>query len=144
MRRYLLDDHLIDPEWAEREIELSRRRFASGSVGLFVARIRGTEGAMAGVAGLRPYKPGQLQILYAVDPGASGKGYATEMVAAVLDYCFDLAEMESVIATVDEPNKSSTKLVERLGFRRIGTEPGPRFPLDIFEIDAASWRRREE
>ena len=64
------------------------------------------------------------------------------MVGAVLDYCFDLAEMESVRATIDAPNEASLKLVERLGFRLVGREPAERYELLVFDIDAATWRRR--
>jgi RimJ/RimL family protein N-acetyltransferase len=142
VRQYLLDDQLVDPRWVEREIEASRERFGRGSVGLFAARLRGSEGDLLGVAGLRPYHAGELQILYAVDPRAAGRGLASEMVGAVLDYCFDLAELPAVRASVDVPNRASLKLVERLGFRLVGREPGPRFELLLFEIDAASWRRR--
>lgn len=143
VRRFLLDDRVVDPGWVTREIGASRHRFASGSVGLFVARLRGSEGAVVGVAGLRPYHSGELQILYAVDPARSGKGIASEMVAAVLDYCFDLAELERVRATIDAPNEASIKLVERLGFRLVGRDPAERYELFVFEIDAATWRRRE-
>lgn len=144
VRRYLLDDKVIDAAWAVREIEASARRFAHGGVGLFATRIRGSKGALAGVAGLRPYSAGELQILYAVDPRAAGKGFASEMVGAVLDYCFDVAKMECVRATIDAPNRASLRLVERLGFRFAGKAPAERFELFVFEIDAATWRERGE
>ena len=142
VRRFLLDDRLVDPDWVAHEIEASRRRFAAGSVGLFVARLRGSQGEMVGVAGLRPYHAGELQILYAVDPAEAGKGLASEMVGAVLDCCFDLAEMDNVRATIDAPNEGSLKLVERLGFRCVGQAPAERYELFVFEIDAATWRQR--
>jgi RimJ/RimL family protein N-acetyltransferase len=144
VRRFLLDDRVVDPGWVAREIEASRQRFAAGSVGLFVARLRGSQGAVAGIAGLRPYHAGELQILYAVDPAAAGRGLASEMVGAVLDYCFDLAEMPRVRATIDAPNRASLKLVERLGFRLVGRDPSERYELFVFEIDAATWRHRSE
>jgi RimJ/RimL family protein N-acetyltransferase len=142
VRRYLLDDKLVDPRWVEHEIEASRRRFAIGGVGLFAARRRGSQGDVVGVAGLRPYHAGELQILYAVDPAAAGKGIASEMVGAVLDYCFDLAELESVRATIDAPNEASIRLVERLGFRHTGNAPAERFELLVYDLDAETWRRR--
>ena len=144
VRQYLLDDRLVDADWVAREIEGSQRRFSRGSVGLFVARVRGTHGAMAGVGGLRPYTGTGLEILYAVDPAAAGKGLASEMVEGVLDYCFDIAKMERVRATIDAPNRSSLRLVDRLGFRYAGKKPAERFELFVFEVDAATWAAREE
>lgn len=144
VRRFLLDDRVVEPPWVVHEIESSRERFAEGGVGLFVARLRGSEGALIGVAGLRPYHADELQILYAVSPSMSGRGLASEMVGALLDYCFDVAEMPSVRATVDAPNSASLKLVERLGFRLVGRRPTARFELLVFDVDAESWRRREK
>jgi len=144
VRRFLLDDKLVEPPWVVHEIEGSRERFADGGVGLFAARLRGSQGALVGVAGLRPYHANELQILYAVDPSMGGRGLASEMVAAVLDYCFDIADLESVRATVDAPNQASLKLLDRLGFRLVGRRPTARFELLVFDVDAASWRRREE
>jgi ribosomal-protein-alanine N-acetyltransferase len=144
VRKYLLDDQLVDPPWVANEIRASSERFARGSVGLFVARLRGTRGHLAGVAGLRPYQGAELQILYAVAPEAAGKGVASEMVGAVLDYSFDVARLASVRATIDAPNRASLRLVDRLGFRFVGKAPAERFELYVFEIDAATWRAREE
>jgi RimJ/RimL family protein N-acetyltransferase len=144
VRLFLLDDRLVEPHWVVREIDGSRERFAAGGVGLFAARLRGSQGALMGVAGLRPYHADELQILYAVDPAAGGRGLASEMVAAVLDYCFDVADLSSVRATIDAPNSASLKLVERLGFRLVERRPTARFELLVFDVDAEGWRQREE
>ncbi len=37
VRRYLLDDTLVDAEWVAAEIDSSRDRFAAGQLGLFTA-----------------------------------------------------------------------------------------------------------
>jgi RimJ/RimL family protein N-acetyltransferase len=142
VRRYLLDDRLVDSRWISAEIESSRRRFLVGAVGLFAVRERGTEGELAGVAGLRPYKPRELQLLYALFPSRGGRGLATEMLEAVVDYAFDVAHMPKVRASIDAPNAASIKLVERLGFRLVGREPGERFELQIFDL-AARERRHD-
>jgi ribosomal-protein-alanine N-acetyltransferase len=144
VRLFLLDDRLVEPHWVVEEIDGSRRRFAAGGVGLFAARLRGSEGELIGVAGLRPYHADELQILYAVDPAAGGRGLASEMVAAVLDYCFDIAELETVRASIDAPNSASLKLVDRLGFRLVERRPTARFELLVFDVDRESWSRREE
>lgn len=144
VRRYLLDDKLVEPGWVAHEIAGSRERFAAGGVGLFAVRLRGSQGGLAGVVGLRPHHAEELQILYAVDPALAGRGIASEMVAAVLDYCFDVAELDAVRATIDAPNTASLRLVERLGFRLVDRQPTARFELLVFDVDAATWRRRDE
>ncbi len=145
VRRFLLDDVFVDAEWMARELFASAARFARGSVGLFAAHPKASGGELLGFAGLRPYRsPDDLQLLYAVEPAWGGRGLATEMVDAALQYAFEHAGMESVVASVDVPNVASSRLLERLGFRLRGREPGPRFELLIFELDALAWQRRAQ
>ena len=47
-----------------------------------------------------------------------GQGYAHEAVTRLLVYLFDERKLHRVIATVDELNSASIRLIERLGFRR--------------------------
>ncbi|HLF55842.1 MAG TPA: GNAT family N-acetyltransferase [Thermoanaerobaculia bacterium] len=140
VRKYLLDDVLVGEQWISEELVSSWSRFRAGSVGLFAAR-EPRDGALVGVAGFRPFLAlNDLQLLYAVDPEASGRGLATEMVAAVVDYAFDAAELDSIRAAVDEPNEASLRLLVRLGFRPITRRPGARFELVVFEMTAEEWR----
>jgi ribosomal-protein-alanine N-acetyltransferase len=134
VRRYLLDDRLVDAGWIYSEVESSRHRFQLGAVGLFAVRERKTRGEIAGIAGMRPYKPGELQLLYALAPACGGKGLATEMLQAVVDFAFDVADLPKVRASIDAPNAASIKLVERLGFRLVEREPGERFELLIYDL----------
>lgn len=46
-----------------------------------------------------------------------GQGYAHEAVTRLLVYLFDELKLHRVIATVDELNAPSIRLIERLGFR---------------------------
>jgi RimJ/RimL family protein N-acetyltransferase len=60
---------------------------------------------------------------YVLGPPARGHGFATEACAwlvAELQMRFALAE---ILATVDVRNLGSIRVLERLGFRSVGTEP---------------------
>lgn len=58
------------------------------------------------------------EVGYILDPAFSGRGYATEAVAALLDLGFDGWGLHRIIARIDERNTASAGVVERLGFRR--------------------------
>jgi len=47
-----------------------------------------------------------------------GKGYATEALQTIIDYLFFTLHKHRIITSIDPANKSSIKLVERLGFRK--------------------------
>ena len=50
-----------------------------------------------------------------------GKGYGTEAVGLLVDYLFHTQSLARVGATCDVDNVPSSRLLERLGFRREGT-----------------------
>jgi hypothetical protein len=55
VRRYLLDGAVVERSWALAEVSASSQRFASGSVGIFLATQR-DGGALVGFAGFRPFR----------------------------------------------------------------------------------------
>ncbi|WP_084749918.1 GNAT family N-acetyltransferase [Amycolatopsis coloradensis] len=58
-----------------------------------------------------------LNLAYRFWPFAWGKGYATEMAAAVVDWAEREIPDVPVIANIMESNKPSIRVAERLGFR---------------------------
>lgn len=53
------------------------------------------------------------------------QGYATEAGAAFVRFGFDELELEKMVATVQEGNRASMRVLEKLGFTLTGIEPGP-------------------
>ncbi len=62
-------------------------------------------------------KYGGPEIQYMLAGDAHGKGYATEMATAIIDYAQNELKLDIVIATVDIPNKGSIRIIEKLGFQ---------------------------
>lgn len=58
------------------------------------------------------------EVGYIFDPRATGRGYATEAVDALLALGFDGLGLHRIVARLDERNTSSARVAERLGFRR--------------------------
>ncbi len=125
VRRYLLDDSLVDREWVEEEVRTSRERFDAGSLGLYAAHLREKPDALVGFAGFRPfYDPPVLQLVYGIGPAYVGRGLATDMARMVIGVAFDELGFQEVRASTDEPNAASVRVLQRLGMTLIGTEAG--------------------
>jgi len=73
---------------------------------------------MVGFAG-RSRKPA---LGYAIVPSAQGVGYATEAVRALIRWAFEhpSTEVEAVVADTLAENRPAVKLLDRLGFQRVG------------------------
>ncbi|MEM7416674.1 MAG: GNAT family N-acetyltransferase [Gemmatimonadota bacterium] len=126
VRRYLLDDQLVDGDWVAEEIEQSRLRFAEGSAGLWCIRAT-NDGAVVGFVGFRPFfDPPRLQLLYGFYPEYWGRGFASESAEAACALAFAELGFESVEAAIDTPNEASGRVLDRLGFTIAGeTDDGP-------------------
>ena len=86
--------------------------------------VRETLVAAAGYVG--PPMHGSVEIGFSVVPEAQGRGYAKEIVRALVERAFEQAEVETVIAHTYDSNKASTRVLLRCGFLRSGArgEPG--------------------
>ncbi|GAA3632400.1 GNAT family protein [Microbacterium awajiense] len=60
----------------------------------------------------------QVELGWALDPAHTGHGYASEAVAALIDYCFDELAVHRIVAECFLANESSWRLMERVGMRR--------------------------
>lgn len=139
VRRHLLDGELVDVDWVRAEIRASQARFAEGSLGLWLARSR-RGGAPVGFVGFRPFfEPPALQLLYGLLPEHCGRGLATEMAAAAVAHAFSTG-MDTVRATIDEPNVASIRLIRRLGFRRSGSTGEPQHRQLHFRLRRSRYR----
>lgn len=75
---------------------------------------------------------GMVEIGYAIVPAYRGRGLATEAARGLVDRAFSHAHVERVDAhTLAGPN-ASTRVLEKVGMKRVGTAPDP----DLGEI----WR----
>ena len=55
-----------------------------------------------------------------VSPAEQNKGYAKEVLKAILDFLFSIADFHRVTETVDAENAASIQLLKSLGFREEG------------------------
>jgi len=73
---------------------------------------------------------GMVEIGYAIVPAYRGRGLATEAAQGLTDYAFSHPHVKTVDAhTLAEPN-ASTRVLERLGMKRVGSVQDP----DVGEV----------
>jgi [ribosomal protein S5]-alanine N-acetyltransferase len=142
VRRYLLDDEVVDRAWVEGEIADSRDRFAMGGLGLWMCCDRGAAATPLGFAGYRSfYDPPVEQVLYGLATSSTHRGLATEVTSAVIDVGFRDPDRTEIRASTDEPNLASIRVLERLGFERVTRAPGPRGAQLHFVLTRERWER---
>jgi ribosomal-protein-alanine N-acetyltransferase len=142
VRRYLMDDRIVERSWVVDMVESSRRTFTDGKYGLWCLLPRG-DGEVVGLAGLLATKGArEPQLLYALAPAWWGRGLATEAAEAVADYAFEELGFTELLASTDPPNRASIRVMERLGMRFLEAGHASGHPLVFYRIARSEWARR--
>jgi RimJ/RimL family protein N-acetyltransferase len=130
-----------DPEGVRAEIEemVPRRPGEPGGWVQFTVEDR-ADGSLVGDVGLSPAdgEPGVIKVGYTIDPRFQGRGYATEAVAALVDYSFGTLEATVVRAYAGAENTPSIRVMEKVGMRLIerfhGSDGGERWTGVRYEV----------
>jgi RimJ/RimL family protein N-acetyltransferase len=81
------------------------------------------DGQVVGDVAVRMETSAQCAALgYTLSPAAQHRGFAREAVGAVVDALFDRTAIHRIVATLDEANLASMRVVETLGFRFEGID----------------------
>ena len=126
IRRYMMDGKIFPPAWSAGHIRASEALFDRLGVGLWLAHERWT-GELVGFCGylILPEVHATPELLYALREPFTGRGLATEMARLCIfegqwRRCFP----DGIVASVDAVNAASVRVLEKLGFERVGTNPG--------------------
>lgn len=124
VRRYLVVGEILQREWSEASVRNSSSLFAIHGIGIWLVRVEDAEPAI-GFCGFLDMSSGDLapQLVYALSERFTGRGYGTEMAQA----CIAEARchgFSTILATVDEENARSLRILETLGFRTVRTQVG--------------------
>jgi RimJ/RimL family protein N-acetyltransferase len=126
---------VVPGDWPPGEYDRDAQEYfrerleAGGPVGWFgwYAVTRGSEGqreALVACGGyFGPPEGGTVELGYSVVPSARRKGFATEMVQALLARALADPAVAQVIAHTSDGNLASTRVLLRCGFQRVGPEP---------------------
>ena len=125
VRRYLMDGQTFLREWSEARIRDSEALFERRAVGIWLAYERASD-ALIGFCGFVafPALHPEPELVYALREGYSGRGYATEMARASIAHARAHGGFGDIVTSVDEVNRASLRVLEKLGFERRGCRPG--------------------
>ncbi len=92
----------------------------------------------AGVENSELCHEAEAELGYAVSEKFRGKGIATEVCTAILEYCFEELSMERIFARVDPENKPSKRVLMKLGFAKLSKKNAgsSKFSEDIYQKPA--------
>jgi ribosomal-protein-alanine N-acetyltransferase len=94
-----------------------------------------------GHCGLRfwPDSP-DVEVLYALEHDAWGRGYATEAGSAAVRAAFDELELDRLIAGADAENAASRHVLDKLGLRPWQRRDFHGLTLEMYEMSRVEWQ----
>jgi ribosomal-protein-alanine N-acetyltransferase len=117
VRRYLWDDEVISRERAEMTVHDAIATAEREGFGQWLL-LGATTSSLAGFCGLMRREPdADPELLYGLAREFWGRGLATEAAIAVLAYAFDELGCVRITAATDTANRSSARVLERIGMR---------------------------
>ena len=81
-----------------------------------------------------------IEIGYFLKRSSWGKGYATEICKRLLQFAFQQVSLKEVVATVDEDNAASKKVLEKSGLRDCGRMRCYGKDSPIYRITREEWK----
>jgi ribosomal-protein-alanine N-acetyltransferase len=100
-----------------RAVEKFVRHWAEKGYGVFAVEDL-TTGRFLGQCGLNTIDElGEVEVLYALEQAAWGRGLATEAARAALDYGFGEARLRRIVAVTRPEHARSRHVLEKLGMR---------------------------
>lgn len=122
------------PEWPRDALVLFPMQAANYDPeswgGTVIDRAEGVAVGQIGTKG-QPDAAGDIEIGYGINPSYWNRGYASEAVGALVEFLLDQPTVRRVLAETRTDNAASIRVLEKIGFARIGEreddEDGPLF-----------------
>jgi [ribosomal protein S5]-alanine N-acetyltransferase len=135
VRKYLCDDLVLSLQQVEEMLAQSIKQFEEERCGLWFIEINSELEAIGFVGLWYFFEEEQPQLIYALLPKATKKGYATEAATKIIEYCFEELGYEYLLASCDRPNIESQKVAERLGMRKMEERVVNGNPIVFFRLE---------
>ncbi len=113
--RYVGDGVTLPRSEVERWISVCQQKYATRGYGTSAVFERAM-GKFVGYCGvIRAPEHDFDEVVYVFNVEAWGKGYATEVVRAMIDYVFARSSLDRIYATIDADNAASIRVAEKVG-----------------------------
>lgn len=120
--KYLGGRRLQNPEAIEKRLRFYIECYEKHGFGM-CALIWKPTGEMIGWSGLQPLEnTGETEVGYGMIKEFWGKGIGYETARGWLEYGFEKANLEKIVAVASPENTGSWRIMEKLGMRREKTE----------------------
>jgi RimJ/RimL family protein N-acetyltransferase len=115
--RYVGDGETLPRSEVERWIGICQMKYATRGYGTS-AVFEKDGGKFVGYCGVvRAPENDFDELVYVFNVDSWGKGYASEVGRAMVDYVFARSTLERIYATIHPDNKASQQVIGKLGFR---------------------------
>jgi RimJ/RimL family protein N-acetyltransferase len=136
IRRYLMDGKILPPAWAEERIAESLALFDQAGLGIWLVFVPDAPDPVGFGGFMKMPDTGLgLEFIYALREPFTGRGLATELAKALLDFAAIRFKGSPLFASVDAVNVASVRVLEKLGFRRADTKPGAFGDMFIYRLE---------
>jgi RimJ/RimL family protein N-acetyltransferase len=121
----------VSPEVVEEQLEISEVDFETDAFGLW--RVEAGDVPCVGVVGLRQaaWRDG-IELMFSIDQGWWGHGYATESVKAVLARAIVEVQLREVVAVSPPQHRAALRVLHKAGMRPVGEAKIQEIPLAVF------------
>lgn len=127
-------------------IDCNRKNTMDKIYKLNLAVVHKEIGKVIGYCGLGPYDvdTSKVEIYYGIAKGFRGVGIATEAACAVLQYGFEVLQLDEIVTTVSPENHSSVAILHKLGMKyRYALKSLPKEHKEFEGYDYYSLSRKE-
>lgn len=120
--RYVGDGQLLTRDEVNHWIEVCQQKYRNRGYGTS-AVFEKVSGTFIGYCGVVRAPGNEFdELIYVFNIEAWGKGYATEVGRAMIQYVFGISTLDRIYATIHPENLVSIKVAEKIGFRHVRTE----------------------
>ncbi len=135
--------HLIEgPSPLKHRIPRVKREPEFAEIGLFLA-IEKASNEIIGSAGFHdfPDEEGMIEIGFGIVPEKQNQGFGTELLIGMWKMICLRPDVQNLRYTVSPENKSSTHIIKRMGFEKVGEQMDPEDGLEsIYEKTSKEFR----
>jgi [ribosomal protein S5]-alanine N-acetyltransferase len=120
--QYMGDGKPLDRQTVQHWIDVCHRKYRERGYGTS-AVVEKASGEFIGFCGVVRAPDNDFdEVIYAFAQQHWGKGYASEVAAAMLDYVFRISNLDEIYATIHSANKASQRVMAKVGMHYLKTQ----------------------